>query len=339
MKTAFVVFPAFLLAASMVPAAPQSVTVLERGPHFQIIQTISVEGEVVRTNRYSELASGLNVFREGNWQPAQAEFQIVGNAALAQQLQFEPSLGPNANAEDAVTLVLPDGQVLRSQVIALQYWDAASGETASLGFIQDAQGELVSETQVAYANVLDGLSASLVYEIGLDHLEQNLVLLERPPAPEILNPNLNPATTRLELWTEFVDGVVPAITRREVRPGMTDDFVDYGSMAMAAGRALVVNGEGAAPIYKRWLEIEGRTFLVEYAEYLRIKPLLETLPEAGAAAGQPNRTPPRVAGSFLERGFPSRSRLPWPVGAPIFQRRFGPFPSRRLERPARPSTR
>lgn len=44
---------------------------------------------------------------------------------------------------------------LRSQVFALLYWDAASGQSVPLGFVQNAQAESVSETQVVYPQVAE----------------------------------------------------------------------------------------------------------------------------------------------------------------------------------------
>ena len=196
MKTTFISALILLMAPLAALPLPLRTAVVEKGPHSQVIEVVTEEvserGEnLLHTNRYTELASGMNVFRDGDWRSAEAKFEVDLNPAsvVARQLQFELRLGANANAADAVQLVLPDGQQrVRSQIYALQYWDSASGEVAPLGFIQDSQAELLSETQVVYRRALDGIQANLVYEIALDHAEQNLAILEQPPAPEVLNP-------------------------------------------------------------------------------------------------------------------------------------------------------
>ncbi|MCL5099032.1 MAG: hypothetical protein M1608_16155, partial [Candidatus Omnitrophica bacterium] len=59
----------------------ESPTVVERGPHWSVVQWVTQEtdpaGNIVNVpHSITELASGLNVLRDSVWQPAKAEFEV-----------------------------------------------------------------------------------------------------------------------------------------------------------------------------------------------------------------------------------------------------------------------
>ncbi|MCL5099419.1 MAG: hypothetical protein M1608_18175, partial [Candidatus Omnitrophica bacterium] len=231
-------------------------TVVERGPHWSVVQWVTQEtdpaGNIVNIpHSITELASGLNVLRDGTWQPAKAEFEVLPGAFVARQGQFRVILNTNANCAGVVDLLMPDGQTrLRASLLSLRYHDLASGQSVTLGTIQDSQGQWLDPTMVAYTSALSGLEADLVYKLGLGKFEQDLVLRRRPPDPELFK--LNPATTVIEIWTEFyqpptpnkTETVWPVETDPQKRqamaePDLVNEFLDFGSMQMPSGKAFV----------------------------------------------------------------------------------------------------
>jgi hypothetical protein len=94
-------------------------------------------------------------------------------------------------------------------------------------------------------------------------LEQDIILRERPPLPEAYG--LDPATTRLEIWTEFFNPPEPKI-EKAIRRGWIADTIDrsisFGEMKIGQGFSFNLTGGTEAhkgvPVEKHWKEIEGR---------------------------------------------------------------------------------
>ena len=347
------------------PGATPPLTVVERGPHHRTVEWTAWERDdlgqtVLCTNRYTELACGMHVLREGQWREATAAWEIDAGTAVATGLQFRVSLRPNPRTEGAVDLLLPDGTThLRSRVAGLMYYDAASGEAVTLATVTDCAGELASETELRYRDAFEGyLEADLVYRLALHRFEQDLVLRAAPPLPDAFG--LDPASTRLEVWTEFRDPPEPAITQqvveREPDPerraqmaelDLTDDFLDFGSMQIPAGTGFSPEAPSSAPvrICKRWVHVDGATFLVESARYRDLAVLLASLPQAEAAAASlPPRAAPALArategerGQRTHRTPPALPawlvRRPGPAVAPITLTRAGSHPAARGHAP------
>jgi hypothetical protein len=94
------------------------------------------------------------------------------------------------------------------------------------------------------------LKADLVFNVTLSSIAQDIILRERLPAPRDVHPDLDEATTRLEIWTRVLDPVRPAaqIDRGLRRGDGTVDpgqFIDLGSMQMGDGQAFALSAESA----------------------------------------------------------------------------------------------
>jgi hypothetical protein len=86
------------------------------------------------------------------------------------------------------------------------------------------------------------LKADLLYTYTKAGFEQDVILREQPPVPEVFN--LDPQNTRLQLMTEFFNPPQPTITASQLPPqaGMTlsNDKLDFGIMKVTLGRAFML---------------------------------------------------------------------------------------------------
>lgn len=113
--------------------------------------------------------------------------------------------------------------------------------------------------------------------------EQDIVLQEQAPSPESVG--LNPATTRLQVWTEFFDPPQPRETLSTLpeQAGLvlTDDTLDFGSMRMAPGSAFKLGANSlAAKVAKSWVTFDGRQFLVETVPLAALAEQFGNLPKS-----------------------------------------------------------
>ena len=170
-----------------------------------------------------------------------------------------------------------------------------------IGELKDSAGELHAPNVVIYPDAFDGVKADLRYSYQLGGFEQDVILYENPPLPI----GFNPDSTRLEVWTEFIEAPASTI-RQKGRADMTDDTLDFGAMQTAASKVFASGMEPeskrTAPAVKRWLTVDGRTFLVEAVRLLSVKRDLDKLP-AGKGHARANPKPQRNAP--LDRMFPA----------------------------------
>lgn len=281
------------------PAAPAGPQVVERGPHHNLWETyltvLDMSGRrVVRTNSYVELSTGLNRLEAGGWLANKALIELAPEGAVARQGAHQATFGPNANQAGVIGLVTPDGRRFSSHVLGLFYHEATTGKSVPVATLQDSPGAIHPPNEVVYANAFKELKADLRYTYRLNGLEQDVILREQPPSPADFG--LDPDETTLVVLTEFVAAPEPVRTgnvlKRKVRQGqevdgLVDETLDFGLMLMGPGRAFQMGprpGRGAVqptqtvPVGKRWLQQDGRRFLLESVEYPDLKPHLLELP-------------------------------------------------------------
>jgi len=301
--------------------------VVARSGNSSWIRQLHVERDAVGnkrmwTNQWVQVEDGLNYWDSdaGGWMESKEEIVISGKGALAEKGQHRVFFASNANdPEGAVDLEIRGALRIRSSILALRYFDSATGQVALLGMVRDVRGELLKPNQVIYRGVFDELRADLVYTYRRNGLEADIVLREIPPTPVDLG--LNPETTRIEVVTEFLDPPEPLRTQR-VRAQVTDvglqggaaeldwidEELDFGVSRIAEGRAFAWSAreaaerrpEAFAPVAKRWLRTsDRRTFLVESVGYAELLEELLELPgtEARRESTRAQRT--RWAGRGL----------------------------------------
>ncbi len=306
--------------ALLPPACRASAPVITAvGPHSRTWRWVDAAGA---TNSMVELQTGLYYADPtGQWQESRERIQPTptGAAALEGQhrVQFPGDLAGNWVETDTA-----DGQVLRSQVYGLAYYDAASGRMVMIGQLQSTLGQLIASNQILFPNAFtNGPRASIRYTYRRSGLEQDVILEQQPPPPGAWG--FPEATTRLLVLTEFDNPpnpaieprylyheADPAVRRRMAAPDFIDESISFGWMGFGRGMALDLSGglAGAVPVGKLWSVRNGRTFLIEAIQYPALKPLLAKL-GAGSGAGAWLRTRPAPRQRLLET-LPRRAERP-----------------------------
>ncbi len=235
--------------------------------------------------RYIELATGLNYWQNGQWTASKEKIEIAadGNSASATQGQHQAYF-PSDIYQGAIGLVMPDGKVLQSQPIGLGYDDGS--KAVMFAVLTNATGQvLASGNQIIYANAFTTCAVDLLYSYTLAGLEQDILIKEEPPTPESLG--LNPATTRLQVYTEFFNAPQPAVTAttlpEQAGIALADQTLDFGMMKMVPGRAFLIgndldSGTANAQMGKQWVQIGNRQILVEEVPVEAVAAALGTLP-------------------------------------------------------------
>ncbi|MBU6400637.1 MAG: hypothetical protein KGS61_09985 [Verrucomicrobia bacterium] len=305
MKTALP--PAALLALVLnVPAQvatpPLSMTIVDAGPNQQTWHTTSATidsagNSVIRTNRFVELRTGMNVWSStaNQWVSASDVIELVNGSAVARKAQHQAIFAPNITAQGGtIDLLTPDQKRLECQVVGVAFTATDTGKSVFVGNTKSSVGQLVGQNQVTYPDAFDAISADVLYTMRLDGLEQDIILRKQLPSPTKFG--LNPDSTRVEVWTEFFNPPNPRIDARQVlrASGLaeTNEFLDFGAMQMGPGNAYSLpDPQGGPPvplaevlpISKSWAVIQGQTFLIESVPYADLVPYLAALPAAAEA--------------------------------------------------------
>ena len=134
--------------AQAVEVSPYAV--IERGPHHKRIAhvlalTNNLGRVIYRTNGYTEIGTGMNHLVNGDWVESQENIDITANGAQATNAAHSVFFSGNANAQEAIRLIMPGGlQQLSSHVVSLSYLDPVTGAMAVISQLQDSIGQLVS---------------------------------------------------------------------------------------------------------------------------------------------------------------------------------------------------
>jgi hypothetical protein len=308
--------------------APERLTVLENGvadgvyrpvelgAHHRVMQKLTeVQGAdgfmTVVTNSYVELATGLNVWSPANqqWVEADDEIEILADRAVARKSQHQITFSGNLNdPQGVIDMRTPDGKRLRSRVVGLAYTEADTGRSVFIAEAKDSQGVVLGRNQVLYVDAFQDVKADVRYTTTRSSFEQDVIVREQLPAPETFG--LKSETTRLEIWTEFLDAPVP--DKRSVNfkgedgEDAADEILDFGRMRMGPGKAFSLGDDPGNPtpeqvhavdVRKAWDVIENRTFLIEAVPYMEARPRLLHLPkpQASAAPNLPGKRIPTIA--------------------------------------------
>src|SRR5260221_147270 len=251
------------------PAAVQEMTIVERGPHHRIIQTPT--GGI-----YTELADNLcYLTTNGTYADSQDLIELVdgGNGgAIARQGPNKVNFAPNINTPTgSIDMLTSDGKHLVSRVLGIALIDAASGSSIMLGNVKDSFGKLVSSNVVVYEDAFDaiaGLTADIRYTYKKGSFEQDVILRTLPKDFSPKAYNMDPATSRLTIWTEFTNpppaDVQTVILRQPAdpaEPDFTDQEINFGQVKLGNGKAFStqedpsLNADGALPVGKSFEKV------------------------------------------------------------------------------------
>jgi hypothetical protein len=297
---------ALCLAGRLAAGEPPTYQVLTAGPDSRLVEeTRPAEraGEASEVSRYWQLETGLNYPDEqGQWQPTEERFEIVEGAAIAWKGRHRVTLAGELNSEGSVQFRLPSGELLRSHVYGLAYFNAATGEAVLIAEVKDTQAWLVAPNQVLYPDAFTGVEADVRYTYAKNFFEQDIILRQAPPAPADLG--WDPADVRLEVWTEFVEAPTPARTATLLSPEgaapeawpLVDETLEFRTMRMGPGKSfrLGLEDEALSAVAKQWVQTEAaRTFLVETVGLPALGAQLQELPAAKGGAALRSRVKAR----------------------------------------------
>lgn len=294
MKAASLLIVPFLWTAAGAPAQERTpFTVVERGPHHRVWQREGVRvlpnGRAI-TNRSSvvELETGMHRLQDGQWVESKEEIELFQNGAIARHGPIQIIFEPNINTRGAIDLLTADNQRLRSHVIGLGLFDPSTGNSELIAEVKDSIGELQPPNEIFYRDAFNGVAADLRYTSRKSGFEQDVIIRETVELP----PGYDPATTVMEVWTEFIEAPVPQKIIN-VRGRAQDETLDFGTMRMGLGKAFVLGedrtGANTVPITKKWMTLEGRTFLIEAVEFQAVSERLQDLPARKERAALPGR--------------------------------------------------
>jgi hypothetical protein len=255
-------------------------------------------GEVITNlNSYAELSTGLCFLQNGQYVDSVEQINIVGTGAEAVQGPCKVQWAADAStAGGAVQLTSPGGQQYSTRVYGLALIDVATGSNVLIAAITNSTGLLMGNNQIVYPSAFAGLQADIQDTYLLSGFEQNVILREQ--LPSAADYGLNPATTWLEVLTQFFSPPAPLITTVETN-GLSDDVqLDFGDMGIGRGAAFLTPDPGSPArvnVSKRWEQTDdGSVFLIEEVPYIALTNLLQSLP-AHASASKPSANVRRTA--------------------------------------------
>jgi len=253
-----------------------------------------------QTNRFVQLESGLNFLSEsGRWELSRVDIEPGdGGGAVALHGQHKVWFSGQFKSRKTVQMRMPDGRRMVSHVHGLAYYDAAIDRAVLIAQARESDAWLYPPNQILYPEAFDSISADVRYTYTTVGLEQDIILHEAPPEPGQFG--MNPATTRLEVWTEFVECPEPkrhfqralqTSSPSDTDPTNTvwDEELDFGSMRMGTGRTFALGREedGLALVAKQWVVEGNRRFLVEAVALPALATSLQTLPATPGGASVP----------------------------------------------------
>jgi RHS repeat-associated protein/uncharacterized delta-60 repeat protein len=273
------------------PSAPA--TVVERGAHHRVFERTRLEpnglGRLVpRKTSYVELSTGMNYRGDnGQWLPTEELIEIVPNGAVARRGPHKVAFAANINVASPLSIATPDNKRIRCRIMGLAYYDYRSEQRVLIAELKDSIGELVGNNRLVYRDAFTDFKVDVHYVYTKAGLEQFCILRERPPLPEEYG--LNPESTRLQIWTEFIESPEP-VRRQRVKKrwlqAKEDQVLDFGEMKIGYGTAFAVPGQNkqqGVTMDKEWAVVNDRNFLIEDVGFRWVKPHLRELRPAGQA--------------------------------------------------------
>ncbi|MEI7728667.1 MAG: LamG-like jellyroll fold domain-containing protein [Verrucomicrobiota bacterium] len=269
--------------------------IIERGPNHRVWErhttTRFSDGRTqTRRGTVTELHTGLHRLEHGQWVENKPDIELLDHGAAARQSARQVTFAPNLNQPWAIDVQDGKGWHLKSHILGLALRDLKTDRSVMVATLADAIGELHPPNQILYRNALvgEGVRAHVQYTHTSSTFAQCVLLQEFSVNPADFG--LDPATTRLECWTEMNPAQAP---EKRIRPikGQLDETLVFGALRIGPGRAFELGKGspffGGVPVYKVYEQFEGRNYLVEGVAYLDIKPLLAKLGKPRAALPQP----------------------------------------------------
>ncbi|MGZ4974627.1 MAG: hypothetical protein ACXWDN_17855, partial [Limisphaerales bacterium] len=289
--------------------------IVKRDGNVRVWQHTAIETSprgktITKVHSFTELATGVCYKQHGQWVDADPQI-IVAQDGTGSGVQAAHALQllPDVNSDGSVQFTSQNGQQLRGHVVGICYYDWKNQREAQIASIKSSIGSVVGKNQVLYGDAFDSVKADVRYTYRKSGIGQDIILREQLPSPADVG--MDPSTTRVEVWTEFLNP--PLASAKNVKDQasgqVTQSFVDFGGMRIGRGAAFSIpDGSGQKsklPVDKQWQQIHGRTFLIESVNYPSLLRRTADLPHRPQAAIQ-KRTKAIANAASLKRGTPAR---------------------------------
>jgi hypothetical protein len=158
-----------VVGANSIAAASTDYAVSGIGPNYRVWTMATPEmtndqGKVIyKTNSYTELATGMYHLVNGQWVESSENIEITPDGGVATNGQHQVGFSANINTPDAVEIITPDGQQLKTHIMGLSYYDADTGSNVLFAELQDSIGQVVNSNQVVYSNAFTDCDADVRY--------------------------------------------------------------------------------------------------------------------------------------------------------------------------------
>ena len=221
---------------------------------------------------------------QGQLTAAQEQITLLptGGAAAVQgrhQVYFPANI-----YNGVLEVVTPDGRHLKSRPLGVSYDDGSN--SVFIAVLTNSIGQLVDSNQVVYPGAFTGFKADLLCTYRRGGFECDLVFRQQPPTPDKYG--LDGAGSTLQLVTEFFNTQDPEQIPEQTnnRFGLQDTTLVFGSLTMTRGKAFAMQSSNSqhpvsnskTPVYKSWVHLQGRTFLIESVPLIDIANDLDALP-------------------------------------------------------------
>ena len=296
---------AYIIAEAQTAETNITYAVVDRAADTKTVQSVTTitqpNGYAVRkTNSYVELAPGMHYLENGQWKESRALIEILpgGTGAIAKYGRHKVTFAPDINTDGAIDMTTADGKRLRSHILGLGYYDTTSGDVQFFAVVQHSDGLLSGTNQVIYTNAFDGVLADVRYTYRRSGFEQDVILRGQPASPT--NFNMNAETTRLVVFTEFLNPPIPVKTTNAVAgTDLVDETLSFGKTKMIRGKAFPLQNAGGqpdnVPTAKSWITVGGRTFLIEEVKYRAVEEQLQALPDQSSLWNSKDSKNSRIA--------------------------------------------
>jgi hypothetical protein len=207
-------------------------------------------------------------------------------------------------SDAAITLVTKSNRVFKTHPIGLYY--SSLGKAVLIAPARDsAVAELLPPNQILYRGAFDSdaVKADLRITFTKAGYESDVIFTRMPKAPDTFS--LDPSTAQIQVRHAWLNAPIPRSTTETIGPNLTDEFLDFGEIFLAPGRAFATESQAridtnspvrislpllpadgtTVRVGKQWQTIGSVSVLTESVNWKDLEPELSKLPEMAKLTG------------------------------------------------------
>src|SRR5258706_375881 len=122
-------------------------SITDSGQHHRVWSRLSYvtnSGVVsLATNTITQLSTGLHRSVSNQWVVSNPQIVLTSTGIVARGASHTALFATNANTYGAITMKLPDGQILRSHLLGLAYQDPSTGSNLMFAVLKDSTAQII----------------------------------------------------------------------------------------------------------------------------------------------------------------------------------------------------